>query len=164
MKAVRVVALSLVAAGLTGCVTSPYKPPEGAQTATLIGARGQAAVAFGGSQLYMAFTDDACKEKLGTLALFNMLGSAQTFEAKLVAQQKVYIRAVTAGGRPPMTVYCTNVISLVPEVGATYSITQVLTGNQCFVELVDTKTNAAPASLQSYNPPASSCTVGGPAF
>jgi hypothetical protein len=111
----------------------------------------------------MAFADETCKEKLGTLALFNMLGSAQTFEAKLAAQQKVYIRAVTAGGRPPMTVYCTNVVSLVPEVGATYSIVQVLTGNQCHVELLDTKTNAAPASLQFYKT-ASSCAVGGPAF
>lgn len=155
MKAFCSIALSLIFANLAGCA-APYKAPEGAATATLIATRGQASLAFGGGQVYTAFADPSCHETLGPLGGFN-LGGGDRFETKLAAGKRIYIRALTLGARYPYNVSCLNIVSLVPEAGATYSITQTLANGQCTTQVTDMRSNAAPASYSFHKDPPTSC-------
>jgi hypothetical protein len=155
MKNFTSIALLLALCNLVGC-TAPYKPPEGASTAMLIGNRGQASVTFGGAQVYTAFADESCKETQGPLGSFN-LGGADRFETKIAAGQRIYIRALTMGARYPYSVSCMNVVSLIPEAGATYTITQILAKGRCATEISDMRSNTTPASYLFHHDVAVGC-------
>jgi hypothetical protein len=148
MNTLRTIALLLVPVALAGCA-APYKPADGAPTATLVATRGKVS-GIAPAQSYTAFADESCKEALGPLGMFNIGGDSR-FEAKITADRRIYIRATSAASKVVVTSVCANLLSFVPEAGATYAISQTLAGNQCTVELLDAKTNAAPPSRRFHD-------------
>ena len=150
MNAARMIAPLLGLLALAGCTY--YKAPEGGPTATLIAHRGKVA-GLGPQQAYGLVRDETCKEKIGALGMLQVVGS-DTFETKIAAGERLYVRALSGGSGIGVYTICSNLFSFVPEAGASYTITQTMANQRCSVVLLDTPTNAAPPSLQYHDPKA----------
>ena len=133
-----------------------YPPPApGVPTATITIAKSPYLSLGGDTVGFYAFDNELCEDTDASGALGTLLWTtANTISTSVPADTRLFIRAGTiryvGTGGGMATTTCTNVISLTPETGRTYTLRHVVNPQQesCAVEAVDDATGVPPSSLK----------------
>ena len=119
---------------LAGCAT-PYKAPQGGETATLI-IQAPADEMSGLGQNMSLVSGEQCTNPQ-VLAGFHPLSSERLVRQAVPAGSRIYIKASLSNSRAyPRMRFCTNLASFVPVAGASYTLKQLIVGESCLMQLV----------------------------
>lgn len=141
----RVCAFAIVLSGCAG----PYQHPIEGPRATIETKWTRAELVFGGQQAFTLLGDQVCGSRLGNIGSFGW-NSAEPKQYVVRAGSPIFLRASTGGVGAEGTISCMNVISFVPESGATYELTHELSKGKCQAVVKDRKSGTSPAALQSH--------------
>ena len=90
---------------------------------------------------------------MGTLGSVVLLWP-EAGSASVAAGTRVYVRTFSAGGHFGSNINrrCVNLVSFVPQAGATYELTQDFNDAGCRIRAADVSRTTAPPMFQSHRP------------
>lgn len=106
---------------------------------------------FGRAQNLVFFEDEACSKELGRLGGKLVEDTQKKVVSDIGAERQIFVRAqtmnVTSVGGQLGQAWCSNVISFVPQSGATYNMRHEADTSACYVSLIDQRTLAPPPTF-----------------
>lgn len=152
LRATAALALAGAAALLGGCAAT-YQAPQGAATATVVVKRGESPSTLSHTLHSRIYSDEACKQGLGTLGSVGAL-SPDAKSTPVAAGTRVFVRTYSAGSHFGSNTNrrCVNLVSFVPQAGATYELTQDFNDAGCRIHGADVSRTTPPPMFQSHRP------------